>query len=153
LSLLCGGPGQFGGSWPQTSLSAEYLDPPPSDVETLLVSGSIDFSVAPRWATEELLPVLSNGHQVILSEFGHTNDFWGLQPEARVHLLTTFYDTGEVDDSRYTYQPMDFYVKRGWTTQAKQYLAIAVAVIVLLFAGVVALIWFIVRRARRRRAV
>jgi flagellar biosynthesis/type III secretory pathway M-ring protein FliF/YscJ len=66
--------------------------------------------------------------------------------------LTTFYDTGKVDDSRYTYQPMDFYVKRGWTTQAKQYLAIAVAAIVLLFAGVVALIWFIVRRTRRRRA-
>jgi flagellar biosynthesis/type III secretory pathway M-ring protein FliF/YscJ len=47
---------------------------------------------------------------------------------------------------------MDFYVKRGWTTQAKQYLAIAVAVIVVLFAGVGALIWFIVRRVRRRRA-
>jgi hypothetical protein len=152
MSLVCGGLGQFGGSWPQPSLPAEYLEAPASDVETLLVSGSIDFSVAPQWATDELLPVLSNGQQVILSEFGHTNDFWGLQPEATVRLLTTFYDTGEVDDSRYTYQPMDFYVKRGWTTQVKQYMAIAVAAIVLLLAGVVALIWFIVRRTRRRRA-
>ena len=148
LSLVIGGPGQFGGSWPQPSLPAEFLQAPASDVETLLVSGSIDFSVAPQWATEELLPVLSNGHQVILSEFGHTGDFWGMQPEATRHLLTTFYGTGEVDDSLFTYQPMDFYVKRGWPTQAKQYLAIAVAVPLVL----VALVWFIVRWVWRRRA-
>jgi hypothetical protein len=90
---------------------------------------------------------LSNGHQVILSEFGHTNDFWGLQPEATVHLLTTFYDTGEVDDSLYTYQPMDFHVNRGWPVQAKQYLAIGVGVPLVL----VVLVWFIVRWALRRR--
>jgi hypothetical protein len=51
------------------------------------------------------------------------------------------YDTGEVDDSLYTYQPMDFHVNRGWPMQAKQYLAIAVAVPLVL----VALVWFIVR--------
>jgi pimeloyl-ACP methyl ester carboxylesterase len=152
LSLVCGGPGQFGGSWPQPSLSAEFLEAPASDVETLLVSGSIDFSVAPQWARDELLPVLSNGHQVILSEFGHTNDFWGLQPEATVHLLTTFYDTGEVDDSLFTYQPMDFHVKRGWPVQAKQYLAIAVVVPILLVALIGLAVWFVVRRVRRRRA-
>jgi len=152
LSLACGGPGQFGDTWPQVSLPAEYLEPPPSDVETLLVSGSIDFAVAPQWATEELLPVLSNGHQVIQSEFGHTNDFWGLQPEATVHLLTTFYDTGEVDDSLFTYQPMDFYVKHGWPAQAKEYLAIAVAVPLVLMALVGLAVWFIVRQVRRRRA-
>jgi hypothetical protein len=75
-----------------------------------------------------------------------------LQPEATVHLLTTFYDTGEVDDSLYTYQPMDFNVKRGWTTQAKQYLAIAVAVLLVLVVLVGLAVWFIVRRIRRRRA-
>ena len=114
----------------------------------MLVSGSIDFSVAPQWATDELLPVLSNGQQVILKEFGHTNDFWGLQPEATVHMLTTFYDTGEVDDSLYTYQPMDFHVDRGWPVQAKQYLAIAAAVVIVLLG----MVYFIVRWVRRRRA-
>jgi pimeloyl-ACP methyl ester carboxylesterase len=147
LSLACGGSGEFGGSWPQTSLSPEFLEAPASDVETLLVSGNIDFAVAPQWATEELLPVLSNGQQVILSEFGHTNDFWDSQPEATVHLLTTYYGTGEVDDSLYTYQPMNFVVNRGWPVQAKQYLAIAVAVPLVL----VALVWIIVRWVRRRR--
>jgi hypothetical protein len=146
-SLLIGGLGQFGASWPIPAVPDRFLDPPASDVETLLVSGSIDFSVAPQWATDELLPVLSNGHQVILKEFGHTNDFWGLQPEATVHMLTTFYDTGEVDDSLYTYQPMDFHVDRGWPVQAKQYLAIAAAVVIV----VLAIVYFIIRWVRRRR--
>lgn len=150
LSLACGGFGQFGDSWPITPVPDEFLEPPSSDVETLLVSGSIDFSVAPQWATDELLPVLSNGHQVILSEFGHTNDFWGLQPEATVHLLTTFYDTGEVDDSLYTYQPMDFHVDNGWPAQAKQYLAIAVAVpLVLVIAILIVVVWVVLKRRRR----
>jgi hypothetical protein len=149
MSLACGGQGQFGPSWPYPSISPEFLEVSASDVETLLVSGSIDFSVPSQWATDELLPVLSNGHQVILSEFGHTNDFWKLQPEATVHMLTTFYDTGEVDDSLYTYEPMDFHVNRGWPVQAKQYLAIGVGVPLVLVALVW---WFIVWLRRRRRA-
>jgi hypothetical protein len=69
-----------------------------------------------------------------------------------VHLVTTLYDTGEVDDSLFTYQPMDFYVKNGWPTQAKQYLAIAVAVPLMLVALVGSLVWFIVHRVRRRQS-
>jgi len=149
FSLAIGGLAQFGDSWPIPPVPDRFLDPPASDVETLLVSGSIDFSTAPQWSTDELLPVLSNGHQVILSEFGHTGDFWGLQPEARIHLLTTFYATGEVDDSLFTYEPMDFHVNRGWPVQAKQFLAIGVGVPLVLVALVW---WFIVWLRRRRRA-
>jgi len=43
---------------------------------------------------------------------------------------------------------MDFHVDRGFPEQAKQYLAIAVAVPIVL----VALVWFVVRWVRRRRA-
>jgi hypothetical protein len=56
-------------------------------------------------------------------------------------MLTTFYESGEVDDTLYTYQPMDFHVEWGWPTQAKQYLAIAIAVPLVL----VLLVWVIVR--------
>jgi pimeloyl-ACP methyl ester carboxylesterase len=148
LSLLIGGTGQVGGEWPQTATTPEFLQAPASDVETLLISGSMDFSTQPQWATEELLPVLSNGRQVILSEFGHSGDVWGLQPEATEHLVNTFFKTGQVDDSLFTYQPMDFHVDRGWPTQAKQFLAIAVAVPV----GLMALVWLVVWLLRRRRA-
>ena len=147
-----GGAMQLGGYWPATPISDEFSKVPASDVETLIVSGNMDYSTPAQFATDELLPVLSNGKQVILSEFGHTRDVWGLQPEAMVHLVTTCYDTGEVDDSLFTYQPMDFYVKSGWPTQAKQYLAIAVAVPLVLVALVGSLVWFIVRRVLRRQS-
>ena len=90
---------------------------------------------------------LSNGEQVILSEFGHTNDVRGLQPEATAQLLATFFDTGEVDDSRFTYQPMDFKVSLGFPVMAKAIVGAILLVIVAL--GLVA--WRVVRRARARR--
>lgn len=74
----------------------------------------------PQFATDELLPFLGNGEQVILSEFGHTGDVWGLQPEATVRLLTSFYNTGVGDDSLFINQPMDFHVDVGFPEMAKQ---------------------------------
>jgi hypothetical protein len=135
--------------WPATLIPAEYRQVQASDVETLLVSGSVDGTTPARYATEELLPSLSSGQQVILSEFGHVDDVWSLQPEATMHLLTTFYDTGVADDSLYTYQPMDFDVGLGFSAMAK----LLLTAIVLLIVIVVALVWFIVHRIRRRRAV
>jgi hypothetical protein len=118
-----------------------------SDVETLLVSGSVDGTTPARYATEELLPSLSNGQQVILSEFGHVDDVWSIQPEATMHLLTTFYDSGVADDSLFIYQPMDFGVGLGFPAIAK----LVLAAIVLLIAAVVAVAWYILRRVRQRR--
>ena len=134
--------------WSIEMIPAELRQVRPSDVETLLVSGNIDATTPAQWATEELLPSLKNGQQVILSEFGHTDDVWGLQPEATVHLLTTFYDTGEVDDSLFTYQPMNFDVGLGFPGMAKLVLAAIVLIIVL----VIVLIWFVISRVRRHRA-
>ncbi|UCC89675.1 MAG: alpha/beta fold hydrolase, partial [Anaerolineales bacterium] len=63
----------MGAEWPTHPIPQEYLQVQPTDVETLLISGSIDFSTPPQFATEELLPYLSNGEQVILKDFGHTS--------------------------------------------------------------------------------
>jgi hypothetical protein len=52
------------------------------------------------------------------------------------------------DDSLFTYQPVDFAVGIGYPAQAK----LGLAAIVLVVVGIVAVVWFIVRRARRRRA-
>jgi pimeloyl-ACP methyl ester carboxylesterase len=122
--------------WPNNFIPAEYLQVQPTDVATLLISGSIDFSTAPQFSTNELLPRLSNGHQVILEDMGHTESFWNSQPQARAHLLNKFFDTGEVDDSQYTYQPLDFNVKLGWPVLAKRLLGIVVAGVILLIAAV-----------------
>jgi pimeloyl-ACP methyl ester carboxylesterase len=138
----------LGLEWPIHLIPQEYLQVQPTDVETLLISGSIDLSVPPQFATEELLPYLSNGEQVILEDFGHTGSFWDSQPEARVHMLNTFFDTGQVDASLYTYQPLDFDVGLGWPGLAKLLVAVVVLVLILLLVSV----WWIIRWAKRRRA-
>jgi pimeloyl-ACP methyl ester carboxylesterase len=138
----------MGLEWPTHPIPQEYLQVQPTDVETLLISGSIDFSTPPQFATEELLPYLSNGEQVILKDFGHTDSFWSSQPEARVHMLNTFFDTGQVDASLYTYQPLDFDVGLGWPGLAKLLVAVVVLVPILLLV----LVWLIIRWVKRRRA-
>lgn len=134
--------------WPANTIDEEYFEVQPSDVEVLMVSGSIDFSTPPQYATEELLPYMSNGQQVILKDMGHTETVWGSQPEARAHLFNTFFDTGEVDASLYEYQPVDFNVDRGWSDLMRTFILVIVIAIVVLLA----LIWFIISRIRRRKA-
>ena len=134
--------------WPGTLIPAEYRQVQTSDVETLLVSGSVDGTTPARYATEELLPSLSNGQQVILSEFGHVDDVWNLQPEATLQLLTTFYDSGIADDSLFTYQPMDFNVGMGFPLMAKITVAVFLLIIVILFV----VVWLIIRKVRQRKS-
>ena len=141
----------MGSGWPANPIPEAYHQVQPSDVETLLEGGSVDFMNPPQAATEKLLPFLSNGQQVILEEFGHGNTFWNSQPGARLHMLTTFYDTGDVDASLYAYQPLDFDVGGGWPGLAKRLLAILLVVIVLLAALVTFLVWFVAQRRGRRR--
>ena len=94
---------------------------------------------------DHLLPSLSNGQHVILSEFGH-GEMVSLQPEATVHLLTSFYDTGAADDSLFTYQPMDFNVGLMSFPFLAKALVVLVTLVLLLLA---VLVWYIMRRMRR----
>jgi membrane protease YdiL (CAAX protease family) len=134
--------------WPAHTIDEEYFEVQPSDVEILLVSGSIDFSTPPQFATEELLPHLTNAEQVILEDMGHTESIWYSQPEARAHLVTTFFDTGEVDASLYEYQPVDFTVDQGWSDLMR----IFIIIISIVIAFIIALIWLTIYLVRRRKA-
>ena len=80
----------------------------PSEVETLVVGGELDFAIPPQVAREQLLPSLENGQEVLLPGFGHSGDFWDYQPEASARLINTYLASGEVDDSLYRPQPVDF---------------------------------------------
>ena len=133
--------------WPASLIPEEYRQVQPSDVETLLVSGSIDFDTPMQFARNELLPSLRNGQHIVVSESGHA-EFLALQPEASERLLTRFYDNGLADDSLFTYQPVNFHVGIGYPAMAK----LGLAAIVLILVIVVAVIWFILRRVRRYRA-
>jgi RND superfamily putative drug exporter len=95
-------------AWPANPTENEYSRVRNSAVPTLLVSGELDFATPPQVATRELLPHLSNGHQVVLRGFGHTTTFWNEQPEANERLLNTFLDEGRVDASLYVPGEVDF---------------------------------------------
>jgi hypothetical protein len=117
ISLLIWAP--LSQAWPQDKYPVEPINARDTDVETLLISGNVDFSTPAQYATHELLPSLKNGQQVILSEIGHVSDVWNVQPEATKGLLTSFYDTGHVDNSFYQFSPMDFRVRLGFPLLAK----------------------------------
>lgn len=134
--------------WPIKPIPAAFRQVQRSDVEMLLVSGSLDISTPPENVTNDLMPHLTRARHVILKEFAHTNDLLGFQPQATNHMLSTFFATGVADDSRFTYVPMEFQVAWGYPRLIK----VALGVGVLLVSGVVGLAWFVIRRLRRRRA-
>ena len=63
-------------------------------------------------------------------------------------MLSTFFATGEADDSLFTHHTVNFKAKMGFPLMAK----LIVAAIVLLIAIIVALIWLIIRWVKRRGA-
>ena len=106
-SAFSWGGGHMADGWPPQPEADTYSRVRTSQVETLVISGELDPSTPPQVAAKELLPYLPNGHQVVLSRFGHTATFWAEQPDAGTALITTFLDTGQVDDSRYQPQHID----------------------------------------------
>ncbi|MGD0339617.1 MAG: alpha/beta hydrolase [Bacteroidota bacterium] len=106
-------------SWPMQQIPEEFRQLRHSDVETLLLSGSIDFSTPAEYATKELLPCLKNGKQVILSECGHFGDVVYLNPENTRRIISSFYRTGVPDTSMNAYNKMDFNVSWGFPKLAK----------------------------------
>ena len=101
-SFVWGG-GRLAEAWPTAAGVDEYAQVRTSQVETLLISGELDFSTPPQISAEQLLPSLPNGHQVVLAGLGHTVDFWSHQTEAGERLITTFFDSGEVQN---TFEPV-----------------------------------------------
>ncbi len=139
MSIMLWGPSKYG-RWPTRQLPREYRELRPSGVQTLLLSGSVDFSTPPAYATNDLLPYLSNGEQIIFSECGHVGDMWYANIENMRLILTSFYDTGKPDVSKNSYIPMDFSVNWGFPKIAKAALGGA-AFLVLVLAALI--IWFV----------
>jgi pimeloyl-ACP methyl ester carboxylesterase len=113
------GGGELIDAWPTSPRANEYDRMRTSQVETLVISGELDFETPPEVATKELLPYLPNGRQVVLEGFGHSTTFWTEQPEAGSRLINTFLDSGRVDDSLYTPQSVDFTPEGTQTALAK----------------------------------
>ncbi len=139
----------FSAGWPMEQMPEEFRVAHASDVETLIINGNLDFSTPAENATAELLPILPNGKEVILANMGHTEDLWNAQPEATAHLLRTYFDTGEVDSSKFTHQPVAFEVGfPSFPTLGK-----ALILVPLFFVAIISalLVWWFRRRRRQKR--
>jgi len=135
-------------AWPVELIPKDLREFQESDVEMLLVNGTVDFSTPPI-ALDEAKPYFHNAQMVLLPEFSHTGDVFTLQPEAFERLITSYYDTGVADDSLYVYQPLSFKPSMSLTVVAK----LLVAAIVVLPALVILGLVLAVRRIRRRRTI
>jgi TAP-like protein len=135
-------------AWPANPGENQYTSVQNSNVPTLLIGGTLDFETPAQNATKELLPHLPNGHQVILSGLGHVDDFWSYEPSASTQLLTTFYDTCQVDTSRYTQHVVSFVTPVTQAAIAKDILAAMIG-----FAALAALsLLWVARRVRKHGA-
>jgi len=133
-------------AWPIELIPKDLREFQESDVEMLLVNGTVDFSTPPT-ALDEARPYFHKAQMVLLPEFSHTGDVMTLQPEAFERLITSYYDTGVVDDSLYVYQPLSFEPGMSLTVIAK----LLVAAMFLLPALLILCVVLVVRRMRRRR--
>jgi pimeloyl-ACP methyl ester carboxylesterase len=117
-----------------------------SNVETLIISGSIDFST-PVENVKELLPYLKNGKHIILSEFGHVGDLRFLRKSMTDQIITDFFNKGIVDESKIEYVPMDFQVSWGFPLIFK----VAIVTIIIIVAFLIVVSVWLIKKVRRKR--
>lgn len=132
--------------WPVELIRKDLRELQESDVEMLLVNGTLDFATPPT-ALDEARPYFHKAQMVLLPEFSHVGDVFTLQPEAFERLITSYYDTGVADDSLYVYQPLSFEPSMRLTVLARLLVAVMIVLPALLVLGMV----LVVRRIRRRR--
>jgi len=105
VTTLLFGHMEYGG-WPIAPISEEYRQAQYSEVETLMLNGIFDMATAK--AESDILPLLKNGHSVVLKELGHCRGQESSQPGAFQNLVESFFMDGVVDDSQFEYQPLSF---------------------------------------------
>jgi pimeloyl-ACP methyl ester carboxylesterase len=134
--------------WPIELIPKNLREFHETDMEMLLVNGTVDFSTPPT-ALGEAKPYFHKAQMVLLPEFSHVDDVYTLQPEAFERLITSYYDTGVADDSMYVYQPLSFQPKISLIVLARVLVAAVIILPALLVMGVV----LVVRRIRRHRTI
>ena len=133
--------------WPLELIPKDLRELQESDVDMLLINGTVDFSTPPT-ALDEAKPYWHKAQMVLLPEFSHVGDEYTYQQGAFKRLITSYYDTGVADGSLYVYEPLSFKPGMSMTLLAKLLVGALIVLPVLLVLVVV----LVVRRIRRRRA-
>ncbi len=146
-AFLFGG-GEVVNALPAATDEDQYMHVRKSNVQTLVISGALDMATPPQNATRELMPALPNGHQVILPQLGHADSFWSYEPTAGTHLISTYLETGRVDQSRYAGLHVDFTPKVTLTALGKGLAGMMIGLAVLMVVSLLLMWWRTRRRGR-----
>jgi len=119
-----------------------------SDTETLIISGSVDFSTPPQYA-KEFLPYLKNGKRILLSEFGHVGDLRYLRQQMSDQIITDYFNTGIVNESNIEYVPLNFHVSWGFPLIFK----VAIGAVVTIIIAILVVIFWLIKKIRRKRII
>lgn len=122
-------------AFPVTLMDEELRGFQETDVDMLLINGTVDFSTPPT-ALDEAKPYYHNAQMVLLPEFSHVSDVELLQPEAFERLINSYYDTGIADDSLFEYQPITFGSGISLSTIAKLLVGAGIVIPLLLIGAV-----------------
>jgi pimeloyl-ACP methyl ester carboxylesterase len=133
--------------WPVELIPKELREFQDTDVEMLLVNGTLDVAT-PATDMDEAKAYFHKAQMVLLPEFSHVGDEYTLQPRAWERLITSYYDTGVADSSLYVYQPVSFQPAMNTPLLAK----VLVATMILVLALIIFAVVLVVRRIRRRRS-
>jgi hypothetical protein len=74
--------------------------------------------------------------------------YWSYEPRASTHLLTTYFDTGRVDRSRYTRPHVDFTPKLTQTALGKGIAGSMIGLAVPVVVSLLLMWWRVCRRGR-----
>lgn len=138
------------GCWPITMMNDEYRRARPCSVQTLFLSGSLDFSTPAENVERELVPLFPNGRHVVLAEMGHVSDLWNTAPAQTKDILTSFLEGGVVVQESPEVIPMSFELTMGFPAIAKLIVGGGALILLILATGLALLVRRVVRRARLR---
>jgi pimeloyl-ACP methyl ester carboxylesterase len=82
------------GKWSQNLIAEEYRICRVTPLPTLVISGHLDVSTPADFATEELMPFLSNGQHVSLANMSHADIF--RKAMRTPDFLSSYFNSGEV---------------------------------------------------------
>lgn len=104
MSLLYGGTYS---AWSLKPIPKEFQQPKTSNVETLIISGDLDFRTPPNITENELIPYLPNSKHIVLKHTSHTDILRDVMGSSM--FLKTFFDQGIADKTLIKEaKPVDF---------------------------------------------
>ncbi|NHM06188.1 alpha/beta hydrolase [Flavobacterium sp. CYK-4] len=93
------------------SIPREYKNIRKTPTETLVISGSLDISTPSDYATNELMPFLINGKQVVLENSSHA-DLINKQIENYRKTVASYFDSGILRDNAFDRDQVEFKPKK-----------------------------------------